>query len=113
SDSGGFQVFSLAKLRKVDEQGVRFRSPLNGDAVFLSPEISIEVQTRFDSDIVMVFDECTPYPASEAAARESMELSCRWASRSRSAFDALGNPNALFGIVQGGVHLPLREASLT
>ena len=112
TDSGGFQVFSLAELRKLDEQGVRFRSPVNGDAVFLSPEVSIEVQTALNSDIVMVFDECTPYPATESAARESMELSCRWAARSRAAFDAGGNPNALFGIVQGGVHLPLREASL-
>ena len=111
TDSGGFQVFSLAELRKLDEQGVRFRSPVNGDPVFLSPEISIEVQTRLDSDVVMVFDECTPYPASEPVARESMELSARWAERSRRAFDAVGNPNALFGIVQGGVHLPLRAES--
>ena len=112
TDSGGFQVFSLADLRKLDEEGVRFRSPVNGDPVFLSPEVSIDVQTRLDSDVVMVFDECTPYPASENVARESMELSCRWAARSRTAFDARGNPNALFGIVQGGIHLPLREASL-
>ena len=112
TDSGGFQVFSLAGLRKLDEQGVRFRSPVNGDAVFLSPEVSIEVQTALNSDIVMVFDECTPYPATEAVARESMELSCRWAARSRAAFAAGDNPNALFGIVQGGVHVPLRHASL-
>jgi queuine tRNA-ribosyltransferase len=112
TDSGGFQVFSLAGLRKLDEQGVRFRSPVNGDPVFLSPEISIEVQTALDSDVVMVFDECTPYPASESVARTSMELSCRWAARSRAAFDAAGNPNALFGIVQGGVYAPLRAASL-
>jgi queuine tRNA-ribosyltransferase len=111
TDSGGFQVFSLAELRKLDEQGVRFRSPVNGDPVFLSPEISIDVQTRLDSDVVMVFDECTPYPATQQAARESMELSVRWAVRSRRAFDAAGNPNALFGIVQGGVHLPLRAES--
>jgi queuine tRNA-ribosyltransferase len=112
TDSGGFQVFSLAELRKLDEDGVRFRSPVNGDLVFLSPEISIEVQTALAADVVMVFDECTPYPATEKTARESMELSCRWAARSRTAFDAAGNPNALFGIVQGGVHLPLRSASL-
>ena len=112
TDSGGFQVFSLAELRKLDEQGVRFRSPVNGDAVFLSPEISIDVQTALDSDVVMVFDECTPYPATEPVARASMELSTRWAARSRAAFQAAANPNALFGIVQGGVHLPLRAASL-
>jgi queuine tRNA-ribosyltransferase len=112
TDSGGFQVFSLADLRKLDEEGVRFRSPVNGDLVFLSPEISIEVQTALAADVAMVFDECTPYPATEKTARESMELSCRWAARSRAAFDALGNPNALFGIVQGGVHVPLRAASL-
>ena len=113
TDSGGFQVFSLAELRKLDETGVRFRSPVNGDPVFLSPEVSIDVQTRLDSDVVMVFDECTPYPASEAVARDSMQLSCRWAARSRAAFDASANPNALFGIVQGGVHVPLRQASLS
>jgi queuine tRNA-ribosyltransferase len=112
TDSGGFQVFSLAELRKLDEQGVQFRSPVNGDLVHLSPEISIEVQTALAADVVMVFDECTPYPATETAARESMQLSCRWAARSRAAFDAAGNPNALFGIVQGGIHLPLRAASL-
>ena len=108
TDSGGFQVFSLAELRKLSEDGVRFRSPVNGDAVFLSPEISMQVQTALDSDVVMVFDECPPYPSSEAQARQSMELSMRWARRSRDAFRDLGNPNALFGIVQGGTHLPLR-----
>jgi queuine tRNA-ribosyltransferase len=112
TDSGGFQVFSLAELRKLDEDGVRFRSPVNGDPVFLSPEVSIEVQTALAADVVMVFDECTPYPATEQAARASMELSSRWAARSRAAFDAAANPNALFGIVQGGIHLPLRAASL-
>ena len=104
TDSGGFQVFSLADLRKLTEEGVRFRSPVNGDPVFLSPEISMRVQTDLGSDIVMVFDECPPYPATEAQARQSMELSMRWAQRSRTAFSELGNRNALFGIVQGGTH---------
>jgi len=112
TDSGGFQVFSLSELRKLSEEGVRFRSPVNGDPVFLSPEISMQVQTDLDSDIVMVFDECPPYPATEAQARESMELSMRWARRSRNAFEALGNPNALFGIVQGGTHAGLRLESV-
>jgi queuine tRNA-ribosyltransferase len=112
TDSGGFQVFSLAELRKLTEEGVRFRSPVNGDAVFLSPEISMQVQTALDSDVVMVFDECPPYPATESEARKSMELSMRWARRSRDAFRELGNPNALFGIVQGGTHLPLRLESI-
>jgi queuine tRNA-ribosyltransferase len=112
TDSGGFQVFSLAELRRLTEEGVRFRSPVNGDPVFLSPKISMEVQTALDSDVVMVFDECPPYPASEADARKSMELSMRWARRSRDAFRDLGNPNALFGIVQGGTHLPLRLESI-
>jgi len=111
TDSGGFQVFSLADLRKLSEEGVRFRSPVNGDAVFLSPEISMQVQTDLDSDVVMAFDECPPYPATEAEARRSMELSMRWARRSREAFGALGNPNALFGIVQGGTHAGLRLES--
>jgi queuine tRNA-ribosyltransferase len=112
TDSGGFQVFSLADLRKLTEEGVRFRSPVNGDPVFLSPEISMQVQTALDSDVVMVFDECPPYPATEPEARQSMELSMRWARRSRDAFRDLGNPNALFGIVQGGTHLPLRLESI-
>jgi queuine tRNA-ribosyltransferase len=112
TDSGGFQVFSLAELRKLTEEGVHFRSPVNGDAVFLSPEISMQVQTELDSDIVMAFDECPPYPATEAEARGSMELSMRWARRSRDAFGELGNPNALFGIVQGGTHLGLRLESI-
>jgi queuine tRNA-ribosyltransferase len=112
TDSGGFQVFSLAELRKLSEDGVRFRSPVNGDPVFLSPEVSMSVQTALDSDVVMVFDECPPYPASEAEARRSMELSMRWARRSCDAFGELGNPNALFGIVQGGTHLPLRLESI-
>jgi len=112
TDSGGFQVFSLADLRKLTEEGVHFRSPVNGDRVFLSPEISMQVQTELDSDIVMAFDECPPYPATEAEARRSMELSMRWARRSRDAFRELGNPNALFGIVQGGTHLGLRLESI-
>jgi queuine tRNA-ribosyltransferase len=110
TDSGGFQVFSLGALRKVTEEGVRFQSPVNGDACFLTPEESMRIQRTLDSDIVMVFDECTPYPASIERARESMELSLRWAGRSREAHE--GNVNALFGIVQGGVHEPLRDASL-
>ncbi len=112
TDSGGFQVFSLADLRKLTEEGVHFRSPVNGDRVFLSPEISMQVQADLDSDIVMVFDECPPYPATEAEARRSMELSMRWALRSRDAFVRLGNPNALFGIVQGGTHIGLRLESI-
>ena len=112
TDSGGFQVWSLAELRKLTEEGVRFRSPVNGDPVLLTPESSIAVQTALDADVVMVFDECTPYPASETVARDSMELSARWAARSRSEFDRLGNANALFGIVQGGTWLSLRAASL-
>ncbi|MFO1406976.1 MAG: tRNA guanosine(34) transglycosylase Tgt [Steroidobacteraceae bacterium] len=112
TDSGGFQVWSLAELRKLDETGVRFRSPVNGDAVFLSPEVSMQVQAALDSDVVMAFDECTPYPATEAVARRSMELSMRWARRSRDEFDRLANPNALFGIVQGGTHLGLRLESV-
>lgn len=117
TDSGGFQVFSLAKMRKLSEDGVRFRSPVNGDEVFLSPEISMQVQHDLNSDITMVFDECTPYPATPAEARESMRLSLRWAQRSRRHFDALraadpGRGDALFGIVQGGVYADLRQESL-
>ncbi|MES1195556.1 MAG: tRNA guanosine(34) transglycosylase Tgt, partial [Steroidobacter sp.] len=92
--------------------GVEFRSPVNGDLVNLTPERSMQVQRDLDSDIVMIFDECTPYPATEAEARKSMELSLRWAARSRAEFDRLQNPNALFAIVQGGMYMPLREASL-
>jgi queuine tRNA-ribosyltransferase len=112
TDSGGFQVFSLAELRKLTEAGVNFRSPVNGDAVFLSPEISMQVQSALNSDIVMAFDECPPYPATEQQARASMELSMRWARRSRDEFTRLANPNALFGIVQGGTYLGLRHESL-
>jgi queuine tRNA-ribosyltransferase len=111
TDSGGFQVFSLATLRKISEEGVSFRSPVNGDAVLLTPERSMQVQRDLDSDIAMIFDECTPYPATEDEARRSMELSLRWAGRSRAEFDRLANPNALFGIVQGGMHAGLRQQS--
>ena len=117
TDSGGFQVFSLAAMRHLSEEGVRFQSPVNGDEVFLSPEKSIEVQHDLNADVTMIFDECTPYPASEAEARESMELSLRWAARSRKRFDELRNAGpergeALFGIVQGGIYPELRQESL-
>jgi len=110
TDSGGFQVFSLGALRRISEAGVEFRSPIDGATVFLDPERSMAVQRALGSDIVMVFDECTPYPASEAQALASLELTSRWAARSREAHG--DSPAALFGIVQGGVHLHLREASL-
>jgi queuine tRNA-ribosyltransferase len=110
TDSGGFQVWSLAELRKISEEGVRFASPVDGTPVFLGPERSMEVQRLLGADIVMAFDECTPYPASETEARDSMELSLRWAARCRSAHG--DHPAALFGIVQGGMHARLREASL-
>jgi queuine tRNA-ribosyltransferase len=109
TDSGGFQVFSLAEMRKLSEEGVRFRSPVNGSPVFLGPEESMAVQRALDSDIVMIFDECTPYPADERQARESMELSLRWARRSKTAHG--DNPAALFGIVQGGMYESLRSES--
>ena len=112
TDSGGFQVFSLAHKRKIVEEGVTFASPVDGSKVFLSPEVSMQIQTVLDSDIAMIFDECTPYPATEREARTSMELSLRWARRSRDAFNQLENPNALFGIVQGGIYPSLRSASL-
>jgi queuine tRNA-ribosyltransferase len=111
TDSGGFQVFSLAERRKISEQGVRFASPVDGSMVFLSPEESMRIQRALDSDIAMIFDECTPYPATEQQARDSMQLSLRWAERSRRAFDDLANPNALFGIVQGGTFPHLRKVS--
>jgi queuine tRNA-ribosyltransferase len=101
TDSGGFQVWSLAERRKITEKGVTFASPIDGSKVFMGPEESMAVQKSLDSDIVMIFDECTPYPASEEQARDSMELSLRWAERSRIAHE--GNPSALFGIVQGGM----------
>jgi len=110
TDSGGFQVWSLGALRKVQEEGVAFASPINGDRLFLTPELSMEIQRTFDSDIAMVFDECTPYPATRDEAARSMELSLRWAHRSKHAHGV--NRNALFGIVQGGMHEDLRDASL-
>jgi queuine tRNA-ribosyltransferase len=110
TDSGGFQVFSLGELRKISEQGVAFRSPIDGASCFLSPEESMRIQRTLDSDIVMIFDECTPYPADLKQAGQSMRLSLRWAERSRRAHE--GNPNALFGIVQGGMHEALRDESL-
>src|SRR5690348_3104693 len=97
TDSGGFQVFSLAHKRKITEEGVTFASPVDGSKVFLSPEVSMQIQKTLDSDIAMIFDECTPYPATEKVAADSMELSLRWAERSRRAFDDLQNPNSLFG----------------
>src|SRR3990172_4687770 len=110
TDSGGFQVFSLGALRKISEEGVKFQSPVNGDACFLSPEESMRIQRALDADVVMVFDECTPFPADFGQARDSMELSLRWAERSKRAHE--GNANALFGIVQGGMHESLRDRSL-
>ena len=112
TDSGGFQVFSLGKLRKIKEEGVYFQNPIDGSKLFLSPEKSMEIQTVLNSDIVMIFDECTPYPADYTTAQQSMEMSLRWAERSRQAFDGYNNPNALFGIVQGGMYIDLRKRSL-
>ena len=117
TDSGGFQVWSLGALRKIGEEGVKFASPVNGDKLFLSPEESMRIQRVLNSDIVMIFDECTPYAVGEVPighdeARLSMELSQRWARRSRAEFDRLENPNALFGIVQGGMFEDLRDASI-
>ena len=121
TDSGGFQVWSLGDMRKISEEGVRFASPVNGDKLFLTPEISMQIQTILNSDIVMQFDECTPYwkgdkslghITTEKEARASMELSLRWAKRCQTEFDKLENPNALFGIVQGGMFEHLREESL-
>ena len=122
TDSGGFQVWSLGEMRKITEEGVKFSSPVNGDKLFLTPEISMQIQTVLNSDIVMQFDECTPYISvepktkgqltTEAEARSSMELSLRWARRCQSEFTRLENPNALFGIVQGGMFEHLRQESL-
>ncbi|PMS34485.1 tRNA-guanine transglycosylase [Trinickia symbiotica] len=117
TDSGGFQVFSLGDLRKITEEGVAFASPVNGDKLFLSPEISMRIQRTLNSDIVMQFDECTPYatdgvPTSHTEAAESMRMSLRWAKRSIDEFERLANPNALFGIVQGGMYEDLRDESL-
>lgn len=110
TDSGGFQVWSLAEIRKLSEKGATFKSPIDGREIFLGPEEAIAVQHSLGSDIVMIFDECTPYPATEAEARKSMELSLRWAKRSQEAHG--DNPSALFGIVQGGMYKNLREESL-
>ncbi|QBM16772.1 queuine tRNA-ribosyltransferase [Marinobacter sp. JH2] len=110
TDSGGFQVFSLGEMRKITEHGVTFRSPVDGAKVELNPEIAMQVQRDLGSDIVMIFDECTPYPATEKQAKDSMELSLRWAARSKKAHE--GNPSALFGIVQGGMYESLRDQSL-
>ena len=110
TDSGGFQVFSLGKMRKITEEGVTFQSPINGSKVELNPEIAIQVQRDLGSDVVMIFDECTPYPATEKEARDSMELSLRWAKRSKDAHG--DSPSALFGIVQGGMYEHLRTESL-
>ncbi len=122
TDSGGFQVWSLGEMRKITEEGVKFSSPVNGDKLFLTPEISMQIQTILNSDIVMQFDECTPYISvepktkgqltTEAEARSSMELSLRWAKRCKTEFAKLENPNALFGIVQGGMFESLRQESL-
>ena len=108
TDSGGFQVFSLGDLRRISEEGVHFRSPVNGDRVFLSPEVSMDIQHSLNADIAMCFDDCTPFPAEKSHVAASMSLSMRWALRCKAAFDG----NSLFGIVQGGVHQDLREASL-
>jgi queuine tRNA-ribosyltransferase len=117
TDSGGFQVWSLGDMRKISEEGVKFASPVNGDKLFLTPEVSMQIQRVLNSDIVMQFDECTPYETkghvtTEREARVSMELSLRWAKRCLTEFDRLENPNALFGIVQGGMFEHLREESL-
>jgi len=110
TDSGGFQVFSLGDMRKITEEGVTFQSPVNGDRVLMTPESSMQVQRDLGSDIVMIFDECTPYPATEQEAAVSMRLSLRWAERSKTAHG--DNPSALFGIIQGGMYESLRDESL-
>jgi queuine tRNA-ribosyltransferase len=117
TDSGGFQVFSLASMRKLSEEGVTFQSPVNGDEVFLTPERSMEVQHDLNADVTMIFDDCTPYPATESEARDSMQLSLRWAERCRRRFDELKDAEpdrgeALFGIVQGGIYESLRAESM-
>lgn len=117
TDSGGFQVFSLGEMRKISEEGVKFSSPINGDRLFLSPEISMQIQRVLNSDVVMQFDECTPYeiegrPATREEAGKSMRMSLRWAKRSLDEFNREENPNALFGIVQGGMFEELRDESL-
>lgn len=110
TDSGGFQVFSLGAMRKINEEGVTFRSPINGEKILLTPEKSMHVQRDLGADIVMIFDECTPFPASEDEAKQSMQLSLRWAERSKEAHG--DNPSALFGIIQGGMYESLRDVSL-
>jgi queuine tRNA-ribosyltransferase len=110
TDSGGFQVFSLGKMRKITEEGVRFSSPVNGEKIMLTPERSMEVQRKLGADVVMIFDECTPYPATHKESKDSMELSLRWAQRSKDSHG--DNPSALFGIVQGGMYEDLREVSI-
>lgn len=110
TDSGGFQVFSLGAMRKISEEGVKFQSPINGDTCFLTPEESMRIQKVLNSDIVMIFDECTPHPATHKEAEDSMQLSLRWAQRSKDAHQ--GNDNALFGIIQGGMYEDLRDVSL-
>lgn len=112
TDSGGFQVFSLGAMRKIKEEGVHFRSPIDGAKVFLSPEISMQIQYSLNSDIVMQFDECTPYPATPSEADTSLELSLRWGERCKNEHEKLGNKNALFGIIQGSMYRNLREKSL-
>lgn len=112
TDSGGFQVFSLGAMRKIKEEGVTFRSPIDGAKVFLSPEISMQIQHSLNSDIVMQFDECTPYPATYSEADKSLELSLRWGERCINEHAKLGNKNALFGIIQGSMYRELREKSL-
>ncbi len=112
TDSGGFQVWSLGDLRRISEEGVTFQSPVNGDKLFLTPEESMRIQGALNSDIAMVFDECTPYPATRDQTADSMRLSLRWAKRSKAEFDRIHNPNALFGIVQGGMMEDLRDESL-
>ena len=117
TDSGGFQVWSLGAMRKISEEGVKFSSPVNGDKLFLTPEVSMQIQTVLNSDIVMQFDECTPYETkgvltSERDARKSMELSLRWAQRCKTEFAKLENPNSLFGIVQSGMFENLRQESI-
>lgn len=112
TDSGGFQVFSLAQMRKLTEEGCTFRSPINGDKLFLSPEISMQIQTILNSDIVMQLDECPDGNVDAREAEKSLQMSLRWAERSKNEFERLNNPNALFGIVQGGMYEDLREQSL-
>lgn len=113
TDSGGFQVFSLGAMRKIKEEGVTFRSPIDGSKVFLSPEVSMEIQKVLNSDIVMIFDECTPYPATHEEAQKSLQLSLRWAKRCKTHHhEVLDNKNALFGIIQGGMYEDLRDESL-